>query len=76
MEIKDVRNIPVVKRILLAQEIWDSIKDKQEIELSDEIKVELDNRIERHNSGKRKYYSLEESRTRNAKLRNERMLWS
>jgi putative addiction module component (TIGR02574 family) len=66
----DIKNIPVAKRILLAQEIWDSIEDKQEIELSDEIKVELDNRIERHNSGKGKYYDLEESRARNAKLRN------
>lgn len=71
MEIKGIKNIPVAKRILLVQEIWDSIEDKQEIELSDEIKIELDNRLERHNSGKAKYYSLEESRARNAKLRNE-----
>ena len=62
--------MPVAKRILIVQEIWDSVEDKGSIELNDETKAELDRRIDHHKSGNAKYYSLEESRKRNSKLRN------
>ncbi|MBW8245189.1 addiction module protein [Muricauda oceani] len=71
MDIQDIKKMPVAKRILIAQDIWDSIEDKDSIELSDEMKTELDSRIDHHKSGGAKYYSLEESRKRNAKLRND-----
>lgn len=73
MDIKELKKMPVAKRILLAQELWDSIDDgdKQKMNLSDEIKAELDNRIEHHRSGKATYYTIEEIRERNAKKRDE-----
>ena len=72
MDIKELKKIPVAERILLVQELWDSIEHegKQEIDLSNEIKAELDKRIDRHRSGKAKYYTVEEVRERNAKRRN------
>ena len=71
MDIQEIKKLSASKRILLAQEIWDSIEDKeQEIELTDEIKTELDRRLERHKSGEAKYYSLEEVREKIAKKRD------
>jgi len=71
MDIKEIKKMPVAMRILIVQDIWDSIENKDGIELSEEIKAELDSRIERHESGEATYYSLEESRERNAKFRND-----
>ncbi|WP_373518687.1 addiction module protein, partial [Pricia sp.] len=45
MDIKEIKKMPVATRILIAQDIWDSIEDKDGIELTDEIKAELDSRI-------------------------------
>jgi len=47
------------RRILLAQEIWDSVPENS-IELSDPIKKELDNRLISHESKVIKYYTMEE----------------
>ncbi|HZJ36055.1 MAG TPA: addiction module protein [Gillisia sp.] len=71
MDINEIKKMPVATRILIAQDIWDSIEDKDGIELTDEIRAELDSRIERHKSGEATYYSLEESRERNTKFRND-----
>ena len=70
MDIKEINKLSRTKRILLVQDIWDSLEDKEDLELSEEVKAELDRRIEHHESGKATYYSMEESRARNAKLRN------
>ena len=67
----EILKMPTDKKILLANDIWDSISNKQELELSDDIKAELDNRIERHESGEAKYYTLEEIRERISKRRRE-----
>lgn len=71
MDIQEIKKWPKVKRILLVQDIWDSLEDKEDIELTEEVKTELDSRIEHHKSGKATYYTLEESRERNAKVRND-----
>jgi len=70
MDIQEINKLSRTKRILLVQDIWDSLEDKQDIELPEEVKTELDSRIEHHKSGKATYYTLEESRERNNKIRN------
>ncbi|GMN12115.1 hypothetical protein MTsPCn9_34480 [Croceitalea sp. MTPC9] len=69
MDIQDIKKIPRAKRILLVQEIWDSLEHKEDLELSDEVKAELDHRLARHESGEATYFSLEEVREKLAKLR-------
>lgn len=66
---KEIKKLPIAKRILLVQDIWDSIEKKQDLALSDEIKAELDNRIERHKSGQAHYFSVEEVRQKLSQLR-------
>lgn len=70
MDINEIKKLPKAKQILLAQDIWDSLEKDKDIVLSDETKAELDRRIALDDSGTGTYYSLEESRKRNAKLRN------
>ena len=50
MAIQEIKKMSQSKRILLAQEIWDSINGDA-IELTDAIKKELDSRLERHKTG-------------------------
>ena len=69
MDITEIKKLPKAKQILLVQDIWDLL-EKDALELTDEIKAELDNRLKHHNSGEGKYYTLEESRKRNAERRN------
>ena len=69
MDIQDIKKIPRAKRILLVQEIWDSLEHKEDLELSDEVKAELDHRLARHESGEATYFSLEEVREKLAKVR-------
>lgn len=59
MDIQEIKKMSQSKRILLAQEIWDSINEDS-IELTDAIKKELDNRLERHRLGKANYHTLDE----------------
>lgn len=59
MDIKEILKLPPMKRIVLAQEIWDSISSEA-IVLTDGIKNELDRRLERKAKGETKYYTLEE----------------
>ncbi len=62
MNIKEeISKMSSTRRILLAQEIWDSIPGDS-IELSESIKQELDNRLELHNSGKMEYLSIDDFR--------------
>ncbi len=59
MDIKEILKMSASRRILLAQEIWDSVPENS-IELTDSIKKELDNRLESHESKVMKYYTMEE----------------
>jgi putative addiction module component (TIGR02574 family) len=59
MDIKEILKMSASKRILLAQEIWDSVPENS-IELSESVKQELDNRIKIHENGEMKYYSIDE----------------
>jgi len=68
MDIQEIKKMGQSKRILLAQEIWDSI-DGDSIELTDAIKKELDSRLERHKEGGTKYYTLAEVKSMLAEKR-------
>lgn len=68
MDIQEIKKMSQSKRILLAQEIWDSIEGDS-IELTDAIKKELDSRLERHKAGKTKYYTLDEVKSMLAEKR-------
>ncbi|WP_298116558.1 addiction module protein [Flavobacterium sp.] len=59
MKIKDLKKYSTAEKIFLAEQLWDSIA-KKEIELSDEIKNELDNRLHIIEEGKTEYYSWNE----------------
>lgn len=69
MDINEIKKLSKAKQILLVQDIWDHLA-KDTLELTDEIKVELDKRLEHHRSEGSKYYTLKESRKRNAKRRS------
>ena len=56
MKIKDITKYSTAEKIVLAEQLWDSVA-KNEIELSDEIKKELDNRLQIIEEGKTEYYS-------------------
>lgn len=59
MDIKEILKMSVSRRILLAQEIWDSVPENS-IELSDSVKQELDNRLIVHDSNEMEYYTIDE----------------
>lgn len=59
MEIDKLLNLSPSRRILLAQKLWDSVP-KENINLSDNIKKELDNRMQAHQNGQMSYYTRDE----------------
>jgi len=58
------------RRVLLAQEIWESVPENS-IEFSDSIKKELDNRLKSHESKVMKFYTIEEIKNKLAKAHFE-----
>jgi len=59
MKIKDIKKYSTAEKIILAEELWDSVA-KKEIELSDEIKNELDCRLQIIEEDKTEYYTWNE----------------
>lgn len=59
MEIKELSKYSTAEKILLAEKIWDSIS-KNDIELSNQIKNELDDRLHILEEGNVELYSLED----------------
>lgn len=59
MEIKNLNKISTAEKIVLAQQLWDSIS-KKEIEISSEIESELDFRLQKVEEGKTEYYTWDE----------------
>ncbi|MGL5111916.1 MAG: addiction module protein [Flavobacterium sp.] len=58
MEIKDLLKYSNAEKIVFAEQLWDSIA-KNELEISDEIKNELDIRLQNLEEGKSELYSWE-----------------
>jgi putative addiction module component (TIGR02574 family) len=59
MEIKNLSKYSNAEKIVLAEQLWDSIS-KKDLEISDEVKRELDIRIKNLEEGKTELYTWEE----------------
>lgn len=59
MKIKDLKKYSTAEKIALAEELWDSV-GKKDIELSQEIKNELDSRLKNLEEGKTELYTWNE----------------
>ena len=70
MEIKDLSKYSNAEKIILAEQLWDSVS-KNEIELSSEIQQELEVRLQLLEEGKTELYSLEDIKKHINKIRNQ-----
>jgi putative addiction module component (TIGR02574 family) len=68
MEIKDLSKYSNAEKILLAEQLWDSVS-KNEIALSHEVEQELDYRLQLLEEGKTVLYSLDEVKNHINKIR-------
>jgi putative addiction module component (TIGR02574 family) len=59
MEIKNLSKYSNAEKIVLAEQLWDSVS-KKELEISDELKRELDIRSQNLEDGKSEIYTWEE----------------
>lgn len=59
MEIKDLYHYTDAEKIILAEEVWESVS-KEKVELSDAIKKELDRRISLIEEDKTEFYTWED----------------
>jgi putative addiction module component (TIGR02574 family) len=59
MKVKNLDKYSNAEKIILAEQLWDSVS-KKDIELSDEVKQELDNRLQNLDEGKSELYSWDE----------------
>jgi putative addiction module component (TIGR02574 family) len=59
MEIKNLSKYSNAEKIVLAEQLWDSVS-KKELEISDELKRELDIRLQNLEDGKSEIYTWEE----------------
>ncbi len=62
MEIKNLSKYGNAEIIVLAEQLWDSIS-KKELEISDELKRELDIRLKNLEEGKSELYTWDEVKT-------------
>ena len=69
MEIKNLSKYSNAERIILAEQLWDSIS-KKEIEISDELKRELDIRLQIFKEGKSEFYTWEEVKNNLKSIKN------
>ena len=63
VDIKDIKKLSVEERILMVEEIWDSIAEdttSKELQIPEDEKQEILKRFEEFKSGKQKTYSWEE----------------
>jgi putative addiction module component (TIGR02574 family) len=70
MEFKELSKYSNAEKILLAEKIWDSVS-KKSVELSSEVKNELENRLHILEEEKAELYSLEDVKKHIQKLRKK-----
>ena len=68
MKIKDLEKFSDAEKIALAEELWDSVS-KKELELTIEVKKELDQRLQLVAEDKTKYYTWGEVKNHLKKAR-------
>jgi len=59
MKVKDLDRYSNAEKIILAEQLWDSVS-KDDVEISDDVKTELDIRLKNLEKGKTKLYSWDE----------------
>jgi putative addiction module component (TIGR02574 family) len=59
MELKNLSKYSNAEKIVLAEQLWDSIS-KKELEISDDVKKELDIRLRNLEEGKSELYTWDE----------------
>jgi putative addiction module component (TIGR02574 family) len=69
MEIKNLSNYSDAEKIVLAEQLWDSIS-KKELEISDDLKRELDIRLQNFEEGKSVLYTWDEVKSHLKSIRN------
>lgn len=69
MKIKDLDKYTNAEKILLAEELWESVS-KENLELSDTMKLELDRRISLVEEDKTEFYTWEDVKNTLKKSRN------
>lgn len=69
MKIKDLDKYTNAEKILLAEELWESVS-KDKLELSDAMKQELDRRISLVEEDKTEFYTWEDVKNTLKKSRN------
>jgi len=63
IDIKEIKKLSVEERILMVEEIWDSIAEdtaSEKLQISEEEKKKILDRFEEYKSGKQKTYSWDE----------------
>lgn len=68
MEIKNLSKYSNAEKIVLAEQLWDSVS-KRDLEISDDVKKELDTRIQNLEEGKTELYSWDEVKAHLKSLR-------
>lgn len=69
MKIKDLDHYTDAEKIILAEELWESVS-KEKVELSDAIKKELDRRINLIEEDKTEFYTWKDVKNSLKKSRN------
>lgn len=64
----DIFNLEDNEKVVLVEKLWDSIHPEN-IELSEAVKIELDNRLERFKDGKIRFFTQENFKNRLKSLR-------
>ncbi len=59
MEIKDLDKITTAEKIVLVEQLWDSVS-KKDIDLSSELKSELDFRLRKVEEGRAEYFTWQD----------------
>ena len=68
MKLKDIEKYSNAEKIILAEQLWDSVS-KKNFELSQDVKYELDHRLQVLEEGKTKLYTLDEVKAHLKKIR-------
>ena len=68
MKVKDLDNYSNAEKIILAEQLWDSVS-KNDIQISDRVKKELDNRLQNLEEGNTELYSWDEVKAQMKKIR-------
>lgn len=68
MEIKNLSKYSNAEKIVLAEQLWDSVS-KKDLEISDDVKQELDSRIQNLEGGKTELYTWDEVKAHLKSLR-------